>query len=252
MSAGNQKSKIKNQKSMESLLKYVAPPSRCGYLPEQEWSLEYELVGNLTRAEYMERLRTGWRRFGAMLFHPVCPGCQACQSLRVIVDRFRPNRSQKRAFNGNVNDIELRIGAPTVTRTKLQLYDRFHAFQTLHKGWPEHPAKDAGSYRHSFVDNPFATQEWCYYLDGKLVGVGYVDDLPSGLSAIYFFYDPALRARSLGTFNVLCMLGECATRGLEHLYLGYYVAGCTSLEYKARFVPNQVLRPDGRWVTFRE
>ena len=30
---------------MESLFRYVAAPSECGYLPDQLWSLEYELVG---------------------------------------------------------------------------------------------------------------------------------------------------------------------------------------------------------------
>lgn len=239
-------------KIMESLFKYVAPPSRCGYLPDEEWTLEYEVVGRLGTAEYMNRLQSGWRRFGTMLFHPVCASCQKCKSLRVLVDRFRPNRSQRRAEKFNAGQVELRIGKPAVTRPKLELYDRYHEFQSINKGWPEHPLKDGSSYAHSFVENPFSTEEWCFYLQGRLVGVGYVDDLPEGLSAIYFFYDPALRRLSLGTWNVLCLIHECARRGLPHLYLGYYVAGCSSLEYKGRFVPNEILGPDGRWVEFRK
>ena len=70
------------------------------------------------------------------------------------------------------------------------------------KGWPDHGPKDPADYADSFVDNPFPTEEWCYYLGDRLVGVGYVDVLPDGLSAIYFFYDPDERDRSLGTFNV--------------------------------------------------
>jgi leucyl-tRNA---protein transferase len=38
---------------------------------------------------------------------------------------------------------------------------------------------------------------------------------------------------------------------LSHVYLGYYVEGCGSLEYKARFQPNEVPGPDGEWVPFR-
>ena len=101
------------------------------------------------------------------------------------------------------------------------------------------------------MDNPFPTQEWCYFLDGRLVGVGYVDDLPQGLSAIYFFYDPAHRNRSLGTWNVLNVIDVAAARGIPHVYLGYYVAGCQSMAYKTRFVPNQILGEDGRWHDFR-
>ena len=71
----------------------------------------------------------------------------------------------------------------------------------------------------------------------RLVGVGYVDALPQGLSAIYFFYEPDERGRSLGTYNVLRILAGAATRQLPHVYLGYYVAGCRSLpcQLTARF-----------------
>src|SRR5437868_5381984 len=149
---------------MESLFRYVATPSRCGYLPEQLWSLEYEYVARMTPAEYQQRMLQGWRRFGSMLFRPACAGCQACQSLRVPVERFRPSRSQRRARQANDGAIEVRIGEPAVTRTKLALYDRYHAFQAETKGWPDHPAKDARSYAESFVHHPFPVEEWCYYL----------------------------------------------------------------------------------------
>ena len=33
----------------------------------------------------------------------------------------------------------------------------------------------------------------------------------------------------------------------EDVYLGYFVAGCASLEYKANFRPNQILHSDGFW-----
>src|SRR5262249_13129317 len=160
---------------METLFHYVAPPSPCGYLPAEYWSLEYELVGGVSAREYQVRLLAGWRRFGGMLFRPRCPACTACRSLRVAVERFRANRSQRRARKANAGQVELRIGRPSVSRAKLHLYDVYHAFQTENKDWPLHPAKDADSYAQSFVDNPTFTEEWCYQLDGRLIGVGYVD-----------------------------------------------------------------------------
>jgi arginyl-tRNA--protein-N-Asp/Glu arginylyltransferase len=212
---------------MQSLFRYTASPSPCGYLPDQVWSLEYEYVGEMTEGEYLQRMLEGWRRFGTMLFRPACPSC---------------------------------------TRAKLALYDRYHAHQSSSKGWPEHPAKDAASYADSFVHHPFPVEEWTYFLGGKLVGVGYVDFLPHppepgagweagadvrGLSAIYFFYDPEERDRSLGTWNVLCLIDEAVRRGLPYVYLGYYVPGCPSMEYKPRFVPNQIRGKDGGWRDFR-
>jgi arginine-tRNA-protein transferase len=255
---------------MESLFRFVSPPSTCGYLPDREWSLEHEHVLSLSKAEYLGRMLEGWRRFGTMLFRPRCASCTACKALRVRARDFRPDRSQRRARRLNEGAVRVSVAAPSVTRAKLDLYDRYHAFQADMKGWPEHGPKDAEDYRFSFVTQPFPVEEWRYSVGQRLVGVGYVDYCPSrpplgedgrpaagageagGLSAIYFFYDPEERWRSLGTYNVLCLIDEAARRGLPYVYLGYYVEGCPSMEYKTRFAPNQLRGDDGLWRDFRE
>jgi arginine-tRNA-protein transferase len=232
---------------MESAFRYLAPPSRCGYLPDRLWRLEYEVVSAMTAAEYEERMAAGWRRFGSALFRPRCPACTACRSLRIPAASFRPNRSQRRVRRANEGLVTHAIGAPAVTREKLDLYDRYHAYQADARGWPVQPPKDADSYFDSFVENPFPTEEWTYRLGERLVGVGFVDRLPSAMSAIYFFYEPELRDHGLGTWNVLCLLEEARARGVPYLYLGYYVEGCASMEYKRRFAPNQLIGVDGQW-----
>jgi len=237
--------------NMNTAFHFLTPAHACGYLPEQTARLEYEGFAAMSPAEYMQRMRRGWRRFGHATFRPRCSACAKCQSLRVDVKHFRPNRGQRRVRNLNDGVVQLQIGEPSVTRQKLALHDRYHLFQADNKGWPYYGAKDADSYKESFVCNPFPTQEWCYFLGDRLVGVGYVDDLPGGLSAIYFFYDPDYRDRSLGIWNVLSILDHAAKREIPYLYLGYYVAGCGSMEYKATFTPNQVLMPDGQWHDFR-
>ncbi len=235
---------------MVSLFTFTCPPSTCGYLPDRDWSLTYEVVGRLSAAEYQERLKAGWRRFGFSLFKPTCPDCKMCLSIRVPVAGFKPDRSQRRAMRANADEVKLVIGLPEVSEAKLDLYDRYHRHQCEHVGWSDHGGKDAAGYAESFVENPFATQEWCYYLGGRLVGVGYVDRVPEGLSAIYFFHDPDERHRSLGTFNVLSVIRAASRWKLPHVYLGYFVEGCRSLEYKARFRPNEVLGSDGEWKPF--
>ncbi len=237
---------------MESVFHYVAPESSCGYLPAQTWQLEYEIVASISPAEYQQRLVQGWRRFGCALFRPRCPACNACRSLRVDVARFRPNRSMCRVRKANSREVRCVIREPRVSPDQLDLYDRYHAFQSEAKHWPEHPAQDSENYAHSFVQNPLPTEEWCYFLGKRLVGVGYVDVVPAGLSAIYFFYDPAFRDRSLGTWNVMCLIERAAAMRLPYLYLGYYVAGCQSMVYKSRFVPNEILGPDGIWRLYGE
>jgi leucyl-tRNA---protein transferase len=232
---------------MMSLARYETPPGPCGYLPGETWRFEHEFVATLSPAEYQERLRQGWRRFGHLLFRPVCPTCSACRSLRVDVASFRPNRSQRRNRKVNEGNIACEIGHPVMTLEKLKLYDRYHAYQSTAKGWPNHGLKNAADYQDSFTANPLPVEEWRYSLSGRLVGVGYVDCLPAGLSAIYFFYDPAERDRGLGTWNVLKLIDRAASLGLPHLYLGYHVSGSESLEYKANFVPNETLNPDETW-----
>lgn len=235
---------------MISLYQITSPTSICSYLPTQRSTMEYVFVAQASAAEYQEKLLKGWRRFGRAFFHPVCKSCRACQSVRVPTATFQPNRSQRRALAAN-SEIELIVGEPEVTSEKLDLYDRFHEFQVDLKGWPSHGPKDPSDYADSFVDNPFPAEEWRYYLNGQLVGVGYVDVLPDAMSAIYFFYDPGLRDRSLGTYNVLKVIENAHKRRIPHVYLGYFVKDCQSLEYKDRFRPNEVLQIDGTWGPFR-
>ncbi|HVK12440.1 MAG TPA: arginyltransferase [Gemmataceae bacterium] len=235
---------------MISLHQFTTSPSECSYLPDRKASMRYEIVLQASAEDYEERLLSGWRKFGRAVFRPVCKRCRACQSVRVPTATFHPDRSQRRARKANP-DVEVVVAEPSVTEEKLALYDSFHEYQSAAVGWTEHGPKNPAEYHQSFVDNPFPTEEWQYRLAGRLIGVGYVDVVSAGLSAIYFYYDPAERDRSLGTYNVLRVIESAAARGLPHVYLGYYVAGCRSLEYKARFQPNEVLGPDGEWAPFR-
>ncbi len=230
--------------AQERTLSLIASPEACDYLPGQVSQLRYELIPQLGRDEYMARMREGWRRFGPIVFRPQCPACRRCQSLRIPVAAFSPSQSQRRAWKRNDGVVTIRVGAPTASAEKQRLYSRFHQVQHEEKGWPVNDGTPG-----LLLDNPFPTEEWSYYVDERLVGVGYVDVLAEGLSAIYFYYDPAERHRSLGTFNVLSILASAAQRGLPHVYLGYYVSGYRSLEYKARFRPCEVLL-DGRWQPF--
>jgi leucyl-tRNA---protein transferase len=231
---------------MHTLMTFVSEADRCQYLSDQQWRFEYEIVASATPSEYGDRLRNGWRRFGYSLFRPVCDTCMRCQSVRVPVSSFTPDRSQRRAWKANDGTTTLTIGEPSETAEKRQLFDDFHRYQHDSKGW----SNGTSDYQEMFVANPFPTEEWCYRIAGRLVGVGYVDRVPDGLSLIYFFHDPQSRDRSLGTFNILRAIEVARAAMLPNVYLGYYVEGCRSLEYKGRFRPNESLRLDGSWQPF--
>lgn len=222
-------------------LTFLTAAEQCEYLPDRVSRLRYDVARDLRPEAYLTRLQQGWRRFGYAVFRPECPGCTACQSLRVPVESFRPSASQNRAWKRNHGELEIHIGSPTITREKEALFERFHRFGQETKGWPPH---EGGL--DILANNPFPTEEWSYYSGERLIGLGYVDALPEGLSAIYFGWDPEERDRSLGTFSVLAIIESARTRNLPHVYLGYYVEGCRSLDYKMRFRPNETLQR-GAW-----
>jgi arginine-tRNA-protein transferase len=230
---------------MGTVLSFTSPLAPCEYLPEQRSQLRYEIIRHLTPDAYLSRMHAGWRRFGSVVFRPECPACRRCQSLRVPVCSFQPSLSQRRAWKANIDQLTVRVARPSRTPERILLFERFHRDGHARKGWPG----EAGDFD-LFLANPFATEEWSYWLRDRLLGIGYVDALADGLSAIYFYWEPAERRRSLGTFNILMLIDAARRRGLSYAYLGYYVAGCRSLEYKARFRPNETLAARGTWQPF--
>src|SRR5437763_438980 len=140
---------------MKTIAHFITLPGPCSYLPDQSSEIEYQRLASLTVGEYQKLMGEGWRRFGHTIFRPVCRACQECRSLRVVVDRFRPNRSQRRVRKLNEGVVHLVIGRPQVSREKLDLYDRYHAFQSETKDWPSHPPKDLAEYIDAYVINPF-------------------------------------------------------------------------------------------------
>lgn len=231
---------------MVECFRYFPPASQCQYLKDQMWQLEYLVTFSLSKEEFSSFVRNGWRRMGTMLFRPRCPACSACQPIRVVVDSFRPNRSQRRVRKANV-DTTLVIGPPTVDDARLDLYWRHHLYSSRIKGWPEPINGDELQHINWIIEGPLPVQEWSYYYGGKLIAIAYIDELDDGFSGIYFYYDPDYRHLSPGTWICLSMIEEAARSMLPYVYLGYYVAGCRSMNYKARFAPNQIYSEGSDW-----
>ena len=223
---------------MKTLYTIAAPPSVCSYLPEQQSSYRYDIVEQISAAEYEALMHSGWRRFGPTIFRPVCVSCTRCLPLRILVNEFDETTSLRRVRRLAEPQLRLTITTPSVTDEKLALYNTFHDFQSGFKDWPTRFIEEDDYYQ-SHVLNPFPTEEWQYHLDGELVGVGYVDSLITAMSMIYFFYHPDVRKFSPGTWNIMKGIDEARRRGMTYLNLGYYVQGCRSVEYKGRFKPHQ-------------
>jgi arginine-tRNA-protein transferase len=213
----------------------------CPYLPGQRARQLVLQPPHGIPGLYHSFMDLNFRRLGAIYYRPACEACHECRSLRVEVSSFEPSRGQRRCTRANA-DLAVTIGAPIATAEKHELYRRYLAAR--------HDGQMDGSWEEltdSLYDTPPSTVELSYRHAGRLVAVGLCDVEPGALSAVYCYFDPDHRARSLGTFNVLTLVEECRRRRLLHLYLGYWVAGSPKMAYKASFRPHELLGDDGAW-----
>jgi leucyl-tRNA---protein transferase len=220
----------------------VEAPRPCPYLPGLWASQEHRLILDVEPDEAEQLIERGWRHFGPAWFRPVCSGCSACLSTRILVDEFVPSRSQRRVQR-RTRGLRVVVDEPTYNEARLALFHAWHRNRVHDRGW-EPASFDAGDYRMRFAfSSPFA-REVAYYDDeagGRLVMVSICDETPNAWSAVFCFYDPAYARISPGLGNVLELIELARLHGQHAVYLGYCVFGCQSLRYKAAFRPQEVL-----------
>jgi arginyl-tRNA--protein-N-Asp/Glu arginylyltransferase len=210
----------------------------CGYWPDR---LSRDLIVDPADPQlasvFAQALAMGFRRSGGHVYRPYCAGCRACISVRVPVQDFRPNRAQKRCLARNA-DLEVRYAPPRRTAENFALYRRY--LDTRHAGGGmDDPAPENFD---AFLACSWSPTEFMEFrLDGRLVALAVTDVVPDALSAVYTFYDPALAARSLGTYGVLRQIVRAQAEGRHYLYLGFWLADHPKMAYKRGFRPLEYL-----------
>lgn len=195
----------------------------------------------LDSGRYGALLELGFRRSGSYVYRPACGACQECRPVRLPVAAFQPDRGQRRCRRRN-DDLVL-SSETGLDSGHYELYRRY--LQARHPGGGMDP-QDREAF-HSFLSNSWGGTEILAARDrsGRLLAGGVVDRVPEGLSAVYTWFEPDERRRSLGTFMVLAEIERARALGLPYLYLGYWVPGSTTMDYKRNFRPLQVLGPTG-------
>ena len=222
-------------------------PTNCPYLPEETARLPMRLPSRpLSRQEFAERLDAGDRRQGIVLYRPSCPNCQACEAIRLDVESFEPNKSQRRVLRRGKERFRIERGAPVVDALHVALYNRHKLGRSL---LGDGDPIDASSYHAFLVESCTDSFEMRYYVGDDLVGVAVVDQASDALSAVYTYFDPDFERDSPGTYSVLEQVELCRALGLRYLYLGLYVQGCSTMRYKTTFFPHQ-RRLQGTWHSF--
>ncbi len=221
----------------------------CTYLPGREARLPMRLPRAPVRgADLDAALAASDRRTGALLYRPSCPGCTACEAIRVPVRAFRPRRDQRRAWARCAGAVRVTLHAPSCTPAHLDLFRRHKAERGLVE--PGAPPPTEASYVRWLVRTCTDTVEMRYAFGDRLVGVGIVDVGATAASSVYFYWDPDLAPLGLGVFSVLHEIAWCAAHGLEWLYLGLAIADCPAMAYKVAYRPHERL-VGGRWTVVR-
>src|SRR6516162_7190366 len=226
---------------------FATLPVACPYIPGRaERKLIVELGGDDGAAFYDDLSRAGFRRSHRFAYRPACRGCASCVPVRIAVERFCHTRSTRRVRNAN-RDLTARLVAARATPDQFRL---FAAYQRSRHGDSDMATMRYGDYRMMVEDTSVRTAIAEFReASGGLVAAALIDLLDDGISAVYSFYDPHHKKRSLGIWSVLWLVEGCRRRGQPFVYLGYWIADSPKMAYKERFPALEHLAA-GVWKTF--
>ena len=229
---------------------FVTSPAPCPYLPgRSERKVFTELKGAHSDALNDALGRIGFRRSQTVAYRPSCLDCQACVSVRVVVDDFAASSTQKRAMKRN-GDLVTTLCRPGSTSEQFELLQRYLGVR--HPGGGMATMDDV-----DYADMVEHTPVTSYVIEyrepsadgvtpGRLVGACLTDKQGDGLSMIYSFYEPEHTARTgLGNYMILDHIRRAREMEMPYVYLGYWVEGSTRMQYKVRYRPMERLGRNG-------
>ena len=228
---------------MSSLQFYATAPYPCSYLPDRVARSQVATPSHLIDTPvYSELVTHGFRRSGGFTYRPYCDHCRACVPVRIPVEAFRPNRTQRRCtrFHGVLDVVKRKLAFDS---EHYALYLRYQRHRHPGGGMDQDSREQ---YQHFLLHSNVLTELFEFREAGALRMVSLVDRLADGLSSVYAFFDPTVERASFGTYNVIWQIGRCRNLQLPYLYLGYWIAESRKMAYKATFRPVEGF-VDGGW-----
>jgi arginyl-tRNA--protein-N-Asp/Glu arginylyltransferase len=223
---------------------FSTEPAPCPYLAGRtERRLVTALEGPDPERLHDRLLRAGFRRSQGYAYRPACAGCQACVPVRIPVARFGFRRPWRRILRDN-RDLTAAERSAVATQEQFALFRSYLEGRHAESGMAD---MTWAEFRAMINDSPIETRlvEWRRAADRSLVAASLTDRCPSGLSGVYKFFDPGEARRSLGSLIILWHVQRALELGLPYVYLGYWIASSSKMDYKVRFQPLERLTPAG-------
>ena len=228
---------VKPKSVLEQPIYMLTKATPCPYLKGQ---VEKRIATDITlnNKVYNELASNGFRRVENWMYRPVCDNCSACKSYRVDIKNFELSRSLKRV-DKNLREINYKMTRNTATT---EHYNLFKKYQFERHSGGSMSGMDINEFMSMIQTSPIKTTLMEFRdTSKKLMGVILLDIDDFNLSAVYSFFEPKLSKLGMGNY----MISQCLIFGKKHkykyLYLGYYIGEISSMSYKSRFKPGQIL-----------
>lgn len=99
----------------------------------------------------------------------------------------------------------------------------------------------------------YGTHHQLYRLNGKLIAMGVLDILPTGVSSVYAIYDNDYRHLVLGKYTAIKEIEFCKQHRLPFYYMGFYIHSCEKMRYKSEYMPSDLLCPTTlQWFPYNQ